>query len=40
MGMLKQSFPDILDRPQATQLSKFLDYSEYGGAPLLGVKGS
>jgi glycerol-3-phosphate acyltransferase PlsX len=39
MGMLKHSFPDILDRPQATQLSKFLDYSEYGGAPLLGVKG-
>jgi glycerol-3-phosphate acyltransferase PlsX len=39
MGMLQQSFPDILDRPQATQLSKFLDSSEYGGAPLLGVKG-
>src|SRR6184192_1213156 len=39
MGMMKQSFPDVLGRPEATQLFKFLDYSEQGGAPLLGVKG-
>src|SRR5467141_4867972 len=39
MGMMKQAFPDVLGRPEARQLFKFLDYSEYGGAPLLGVKG-
>ncbi len=39
MGMMKQAFPDVLGRPEAKQLFKFLDYSEYGGAPLLGVKG-
>jgi len=39
MGMMKQAFPDVLGRPEARQLFKFLDSSEYGGAPLLGVKG-
>src|SRR5437899_215223 len=39
MGMMQQAFPDVLGRPEARQLFKFLDYSEYGGAPLLGVKG-
>ncbi len=39
MGMIKQAFPDVLGRPEAKRLFKFLDYSEYGGAPLLGVKG-
>jgi glycerol-3-phosphate acyltransferase PlsX len=38
-GMLKQAFPDVLGRPEATELLKFLDYSEYGGAPLLGIQG-
>jgi len=38
-GMLKQAFPDVLGRPEATRLLRFLDYSEYGGAPLLGIKG-
>jgi phosphate acyltransferase len=38
-GMLRQAFPDVMGRPEATQLLKFLDYSEYGGAPLLGVQG-
>src|SRR6266536_6384368 len=38
-GMLKQALPDVLGRPEVKQLFKFLDYSEYGGAPLLGVKG-
>jgi len=37
--MLKQAAPDVLTRPEVTQLFRFLDYSEYGGAPLLGVKG-
>ncbi len=39
MGMIQRAFPDVMTRPEAKQLSKFLDYSEYGGAPLLGVKG-
>ena len=38
-GMLKSAFPDVLSRPEAKKLFQFLDYSEYGGAPLLGVKG-
>ncbi|HYT05236.1 MAG TPA: phosphate acyltransferase PlsX [Gemmatimonadales bacterium] len=38
-GMIQRAFPDVLDRPEAKQLFKFLDYSEYGGAPLLGVRG-
>jgi glycerol-3-phosphate acyltransferase PlsX len=38
-GMLTQAFPDVLGRPEATELLKFLDYSEYGGAPLLGIQG-
>ena len=39
MGMIKQAFPDVLGRPEAKRLFKLLDYSEYGGAPLLGAKG-
>lgn len=38
-GMIQRAFPDVLERPAAKQLFRFLDYSEYGGAPLLGVKG-
>jgi glycerol-3-phosphate acyltransferase PlsX len=37
--MVQRAFPDVLERPEAKQLFKFLDYSEYGGAPLLGIKG-
>jgi phosphate acyltransferase len=39
MGMMKQAFPDVVGRPEGKHLLKFFDYSEYGGAPLLGVKG-
>lgn len=39
IGMVEKAFPDELERPAAQQLFRFLDYSEYGGAPLLGVKG-
>ena len=39
MGMITQAFPDVVGRSEAKRLFKFLDYSEYGGAPLLGVKG-
>lgn len=38
-GMIKSALPDLVDRPEIKRLVKFLDYSEYGGAPLLGVKG-
>jgi phosphate acyltransferase len=38
-GMLKQALPDVVGRSEVKQLFKFLDYAEYGGAPLLGVKG-
>ena len=38
-GMFKQAFPDVVGRPEATELLRFLDYSEYGGAPLLGIQG-
>ena len=38
-GMIQRALPDVLERPEAKQLLKFLDYSEYGGAPLLGVRG-
>src|SRR5207245_2060617 len=38
-GMIQQALPDVLGRPEVKRLFKFLDYSEYGGAPLLGVKG-
>src|SRR2546426_3288562 len=39
VGMLQQALPDVLGRPEVKKLFKFLDYAEYGGAPLLGVKG-
>jgi glycerol-3-phosphate acyltransferase PlsX len=38
-NLLKERLPDILGRPEVRDLFRFLDYSEYGGAPLLGVKG-
>ncbi len=37
--MIQTATPDILHRPEIKKLFKFLDYSEYGGAPLLGVRG-
>src|SRR5205807_4780619 len=38
-GMLQQAVPDGLGRPEVKQLFKFLDYSEYGGAPPAGCEG-
>src|SRR6266568_6685943 len=38
-GMLKTAAPDVIGRPEVRQVFRLLDYSEYGGAPLLGVKG-
>ena len=37
--MLRSALPDVVSRPEVQRLFKFLDYSEYGGAPLLGVRG-
>jgi phosphate acyltransferase len=39
VGLVKQRVPDLLGRPEMKELFRILDYSEYGGAPLLGVKG-
>lgn len=38
-GLLKRESPALLTMPEIRPLLRFLDYSEYGGAPLLGVKG-
>lgn len=39
VGLIKQRVPDLLERAEAREVFRILDYSEYGGAPLLGVKG-
>jgi glycerol-3-phosphate acyltransferase PlsX len=39
VGLIKQRVPDLLARPELKDLFRVLDYSTYGGAPLLGVKG-
>jgi len=39
VGLVKQQLPDMLQRAEMKELFRILDYSEYGGAPLLGVKG-
>ena len=39
VGLMKREAPDILQRPEMGNVLKVLDYSTYGGAPLLGVKG-
>ncbi|HKV74796.1 MAG TPA: phosphate acyltransferase PlsX [Gemmatimonadales bacterium] len=37
--LVKQRAPEVLERDDIRQVFKVLDYAEYGGAPLLGVKG-
>ncbi|MGH7754618.1 MAG: phosphate acyltransferase PlsX [Gemmatimonadales bacterium] len=39
VSVIQQRAPDVLQRPEIRDLLRRLDYSEYGGAPLLGVKG-
>ena len=39
VGLLKERIPDAFDRPAMQDLNRLLDYSTYGGAPLLGVRG-
>ena len=38
-GWSSATRPDILDRADVQEVFRVLDYSEYGGAPLLGVRG-
>lgn len=37
--LLKRESPGLLESEQLRPLTRFLDYGEYGGAPLLGVRG-
>jgi glycerol-3-phosphate acyltransferase PlsX len=39
VGLLRERIPDAFERPEMEDLNRLLDYSTYGGAPLLGVKG-
>jgi glycerol-3-phosphate acyltransferase PlsX len=39
VGLLQERAPDIIERPAMRELVSLLDYSTYGGAPLLGVRG-
>jgi glycerol-3-phosphate acyltransferase PlsX len=39
VNLVKERVPDMLGRPEIKEVFRILDYSEYGGAPLLGVKG-
>ena len=39
LRLVKANAPDILERADVQEVFRVLDYSEYGGAPLLGVKG-
>lgn len=39
LRLVKRHAPDILEREGVQEVFRVLDYSEYGGAPLLGVKG-
>lgn len=38
-ALLRRDSPDLLGDARLDPLRRFLDYSEYGGAPLLGVQG-
>ena len=39
IGLIKHRVPDLLEPPELKELFSILDYSTYGGAPLLGVQG-
>jgi phosphate acyltransferase len=39
VGLIRDRAPDVFDRPGMRELVSHLDYSTYGGAPLLGVRG-
>ncbi len=40
LRIVKRTAPDILERADVQEVFRTLDYAEYGGAPLLGVKGT
>jgi len=40
VAMVKRAAADVIERPDVKQIFAVLDYSSYGGAPLLGVKGA
>ncbi len=39
INLLKREAPEVLQRPDMAGVRKHLDYTTYGGAPLLGVQG-
>jgi glycerol-3-phosphate acyltransferase PlsX len=39
VGLLDRQNPELVKAPDLQPLLRFLDYAEYGGAPLLGVRG-
>jgi len=39
VALMNRETPDLLQRPEMAGVLKVLDYSTYGGAPLLGVQG-
>ncbi|MBA3496198.1 MAG: phosphate acyltransferase PlsX [Gemmatimonadales bacterium] len=39
VGLVMERAPDVFERPELRELVSVLDYSTYGGAPLLGVRG-
>jgi glycerol-3-phosphate acyltransferase PlsX len=39
VSLIKREAPDVLQRPEMSNVLKVLDYATYGGAPLLGVQG-
>jgi phosphate acyltransferase len=39
VGLVMDRAPDVFERPAVRELASVLDYSTYGGAPLLGVRG-
>ncbi len=39
VGLVMERAPDVFERPALRELVSVLDYSTYGGAPLLGIRG-
>ncbi len=39
LGLVRRKAPDILERDDVREVFRVLDYSQYGGAPLLGIRG-
>ncbi len=39
VGLVKKEAPTVMAQPEIQRVFRHLDYSEYGGAPLLGVRG-